>query len=143
MFDLVVAAWHPKECAWLSLVELLPLTQNSAGRAWLRSCLLRVYTTEDFLVRWRRLISAKMGFSVIPDTVREQTVEIQQPTASREAFLTYLCRKGLSPAELARKLGVSRCLVSQHLSGMRGWTKSWINRITNWLVSEVNARTKV
>ena len=139
MFGLVVAAWHPKKFAWLSLVDLMPLTRTSAGRAWLQGCLLRVFTREDFLVRWRRWISARMGFSVIPDTVREQTVELQQPTASRESFLAYLCRKGISMTELARQLGLSRSPVSRHLSGQRGWTASWQNRIERWVASEADA----
>jgi hypothetical protein len=139
LFDLVVAAWHPKACAWLPLAGLVPLTRTSAGRAWLRGCLLRVYTAEDFLDRWRRSLAAGMGFSVIPDTVREQAVEPGQPTASREAFLAYLCRKGLSSAGLARRLGMSRSPVSRHLSGERGWTASWRSRLERWVASEADA----
>jgi hypothetical protein len=135
-FGLVVAAWHPKQCVWRALAELPALTRTAAGRAWLRGCLLRVYTGEDFLVRWRRLFAAGMGFSVIPDTNREQAVEEGSPTASREAFLAYLARKGVSPAELARALGVSRSLVSQHLSGKRAWTASWQERLASWVARE-------
>ncbi len=143
LFGLVVGAWHPRECAWRSLAELAPLTRSSAGRVWLRGCLLRVYTGEDFLIRWRRWFASRMGFSVIPDTVREQTVEQGSPAASREAFLAYLSQKGVSPAELARRLGLSRSPVSRHLSGQRGWTKSWQKRIEKWVAGEEGEQSKV
>jgi hypothetical protein len=132
-FGLAAGAWHPKECSWRSLAELLPMTGHSPGRAWLRGCLLRVYTPEDFLARWRVLFADRMGFSVIPDVAQEVAVEPGNPTASREAFLTYLSEKGVSLAELARGLGVSRSLVSHNLSGRRGWTPSWQERLENWI----------
>jgi hypothetical protein len=143
LFGLVVAAWHPRECAWRPLGDLLSLTRASPGRAWLQGCQLRVYTGEDFLARWRRFFSAKMGFSFIPDTGREQIVEQVDPTASREAFLTYLNRKGVSPADLARQLRVSRSLVSLHLSRQRGWTVSWKKRVATWVARETGAASGV
>jgi hypothetical protein len=136
LFGLVVGAWHPRECAWRPLADLPPLTRTSAGRSWLRGCLLRVYTAEDFLVRWRQIFAARMGFSVIRDTKREQTVEPESATASRQAFLAFLGRTGVSPAELARQLGVSRSLVSRHLSGDRGWTASWAQRVAAWVAGQ-------
>jgi hypothetical protein len=136
LFGLVVAAWHPMERAWLSLAELPALTRSSAGRRWLRGCLLRIYTREDFLVRWRHLFAVKMGFSVIPDSGREQAAEVRSPAGSREGFLAYLRQKGVSAATLAQELGVSRGLVSQHLSGNRGWTASWQERVVAWVARQ-------
>jgi hypothetical protein len=138
LFGLVVAAWHPKECAWRQLAELPPLTRASGGRAW-----LRVYAEDDFLVRWRRLFAARMGFSVIPDTAQEEAAQPQSPIVSREAFQAYLSRKGVSPAELARQMGLSRSQVSRHLSGGRGWSASWTKRVTRWLAGEGSAGSKV
>jgi hypothetical protein len=132
MFSLVVAAWHPRECNWLFLADLSRLTKNEAGQAWLRGCLLRVYTTEDFLVRWRELFARKMGFSIIPDTNREQGVQPTVPTLSRLELQAYLNQKGMSADDLAQQLGVSKTLVSLHLSGNRDWTASWQNRVSQW-----------
>jgi hypothetical protein len=136
LFGLVVAAWHPTEGAWRPLAELRPLTRTKAGRAWLKGCLLRVYTRDDFLARWRRWFAARMGFSVIPGIAQEQAAEPERPTSSREGFLAYLGREGVSPSELARQLGVSRTQVSYHLSGRRGWTASWRRRLESWVASE-------
>jgi len=51
-------------------------------------------------------------------------------------FQTYLNHKGVSTAELARQMAVSRSLVSRHLSGERGWTASWKKRIEEWVARE-------
>jgi hypothetical protein len=133
MFGLVVAAWHPRECVWRSSADLLPMTRHGRGRAWLQGCLLRIYTTEDFLVRWRELFARKMDFSFIPDTTREQGVQLTNPTLSPVELQAYLNRKGMSAGDLARQLGVSKSLVSRRLSGERGWTPSWQTRVTEWL----------
>jgi hypothetical protein len=143
VFGLVVAAFHPKACAWLPLAELPPLTRTSAGRMWLGGCLLRVYAGEDFLARWRQLIAERMGFSFIPDTGHEQAVAPKEPTSSREAFLAYLHRKGVSPAGLARRLGVSPSLVSRHPSGRRGWTEPWRRRLERWVAGEEADETQL
>jgi hypothetical protein len=133
VFGLVVAAWHPRKCSWRPLADLLPFTRNAAGRAWLRRCLLRVYTSDDFLVRWRCFFAKQMGFSVIPDTRQEQGVDRESPDVSPLTFFAYLNEEGISCAELATQLGVSRSLVSRHLSGKRLWTPSWQKRISAWL----------
>lgn len=143
LFGLVIGAWHPKECSWQPLDSLMPLARTSQGRAWLGRCLLRLYTREDFLVRWRRLIAAKMSFSAIPDTIQEQSAEPQHPTASREALLAYLSQKGVTPAELARQLSVSESLVSLHLSGKRAWSAKWKLRIVRWLAQKGEIDGKV
>jgi hypothetical protein len=136
VFGLVVAAWHPKDGSWMPIADLLPLTRTSAGRAWLRGCLLRIYTRDDFLMRWRQSFADRMGFSVISDTIREQESKPSSPTDSPEAFLAHLVRRGVSQAELSQQLGLSRSTVSRHLSGQRGWTVAWKKRIENWVASQ-------
>jgi hypothetical protein len=135
LFGLVVAAWHPREHAWRAQEDLVAMTRTSAGRSWLRGCLLRIYTRDDFLLRWRRFFAARMGFSVIPDRDREQPVEAEDSLTSRAGFLPYFRKEGVSQAELAVQMHVSRSLVSQHLSGHRQWTGGWQNRVAEWIAA--------
>jgi hypothetical protein len=132
LLGFTVAAWHPRDCTWLPLADLMPLTKTSAGRTWLRHCLIRVYTGEDYLIRWRQFFASRLGFSVIPAYDRDQAIAKQAPTDSPQAFLAYLNRQGVSASILAEQLGVSRTLVSLHLSGKRRWTPSWTKRIGDW-----------
>ena len=137
LFGLVVAAWHPKECVWKPLAELAGMSRSSAGRAWVRGCLLRVYTRDDYLVRWRRFFADRMGFSVIPDPVHEQTVAITNAVLSREGFVAYLLKEGELPqAELAVQLALpvpwsastSRASGGGRRHGKPGSRRGWSGR---------------
>ena len=71
LFGLVVAGRHRIKGEWLGLTDLLDQTGTVAGRKWLGGCVLRIYTEEDYLLRWRRVIAERMGFSSIPDRDQE------------------------------------------------------------------------
>jgi hypothetical protein len=132
LFGLVVAGRHRRSGEWLGLADLLDRTGTAAGRKWLGQCVLRVYTEEDYLRRWRRVIADRMGFSVIPDPDQEQ-VAVDSPAASPAQLLAYLRTAGVSQAQLARELGVSRSQVSQYMNGHKAWTKLWRERLEAWV----------
>lgn len=131
-FGLVAAAWHSRRGEWLRLAELLGLLRSESGRAWLGRCVLRVYTEEDYLPRWRQFFAQRMGFSVIPESEQERPA-VHDDVGSRAGLLEYLGRHGISAATLAQQLGVSRALVSLHLAGKRPWTEAWQGRIAAWI----------
>lgn len=132
LFGFTVAAWHPRRCEWLPLSEMISSLASTAGQSWLEKCRVRIFTEADFLIRWRRLIAEKLGFSMIPDQLQEK-LPVQDPASSREQFLIYLSRAGLDRRQLASELGVSQSLVSRHLSGERAWTPTWQGRIAEWI----------
>jgi hypothetical protein len=69
VFGLVVAAWHPRKHVWRAQEDLVAMTRTSAGRSWLWGCLLRIYTRDDFLLRWRRFFAAGWGSRSFPTEI--------------------------------------------------------------------------
>lgn len=131
-FGLVVAAWHARRGEWLRLTDLLGLVRSESGRAWLGRCVLRVYTAEDYLPRWRQFFAERMGFSVIPEREQDRPAvrgDVTSPAGVRE----FLRRSGISQTVLARELGVSPSLLCQRLSGKRPWTKALQDQIAAWM----------
>lgn len=131
-FGLAVAGRRRRTGEWLGLADLLDRTGTAAGRRWLGECILRVYTEEDYLARWRRVIAQRMGFSVIPDRDQEQSA-VTTPYASPVQLITYLRIAGISRTDLARELGVSKSLLSQYLNGRKAWTARWQDRLKAWV----------
>jgi hypothetical protein len=133
-FSLTVAAWHPAKRQWHCLSELIDLTRTPAGQAWLRNCRLRVYTEEDYLVRWRRYFADRLGFSVIPG-VGDEADPVPPPTAeavtieSAEDLGLWMRRAGLTDQQLSLRLGVSRSYVSRQRSGHKPWSKQFQARV--------------
>jgi hypothetical protein len=134
VFGLVSAARHPRSGEWLDLEGLLEQTRTEIGRKWLEKCALRIYTPEDYLVRWRRIIAERMGFSSIPDCDLEASADTD-PSASRIQFSTYLTRAGVSRDEAARGLGVSKSLLSQYMTARKRWTRKWRERVSAWIAN--------
>jgi hypothetical protein len=132
LFGLVVAGRHKRSGEWLGLADLLERARTEAGRKWLAECVLRVYTEEDYLLRWRRVIAERMGFAIIPDRDQEHQAAAT-PSGSAVQLLAYLRNAGISQKELARELGVSKSLLSQYLNGRKTWTTSWEERLNAWL----------
>jgi hypothetical protein len=131
-FGLIAAGRHRTTNEWLALADLLERTRTSSGRKWLAQCLVRIYTEEDYLSRWRRRIAECMGFSVIPDRDQELPV-VRSGAGSPAQLLAYLCDAGISQGQLARELGVSRSLLSQYMNGSKSWTKGWQERVATWI----------
>jgi len=132
LFGLVTAARHPKTAEWFGLADLLDRTKTAAGRKWLEGCVLRFYTEEDYLLRWRKLIADRMGFATIPDRDQEQQ-RVADPASSPVQLTAYLRDAGITQKDLARELGVSRPLLSQYLNGKKTWTASWQARLNAWV----------
>jgi hypothetical protein len=138
-FGLTVAAWHPAKRQWHCLSELIDLTRTPAGQAWLNGCQLRVYTEEDYLVRWRRYFADRLGFSVIPDG--DEAEPVTPPTADRvtiesaEDLDLWMRRAGLTDQQLSQRLGVSRSYVSRQRSGHKPWSKQFQAHVA----AEINA----
>jgi hypothetical protein len=132
MFGLVIAGWHPKLHEWADLEMMKAKVRSRAGQKWLLGCLIRIYTEEDFLPRWRKLFAERMGFKIIPDG-STQDVPAGELIESREQCVRYLQKAGITPNQFAKELGVSKTLVSLHLSGQRPWNAKWQSRIASWL----------
>jgi hypothetical protein len=137
VFGLIVCGRHEQRQQWLDLPGLQAQLASQAGRAWLKRCVIRIYTAEDFLVRWRRVLAARMGFAYIPDRGYDEPAKTE--SQSREYWIGYLRQAKISRKELARGLNVSTALVSLYMSGARPWTKKWRERLETWAAANVNS----
>lgn len=136
-FGLIVAGWHGKKQQWRSLAELIELTKTKAGRRWLERCLLRVYTEDDYLSRWRRYFAKQLGFSVIPgdgdagvalDPVTEERFSI----TSAVELDQWMRQNQLTDAAMAQALGVSRSWIAKQRTGSRPWSIGFQQRLSLW-----------
>jgi hypothetical protein len=120
------------------------LLRNEQERNWILGCVLRIYTPEDYLSRWRQMFAERMGFDILPDGKQAISRE-GNPTRSREAFGQYLRERGVSRSQLAEELGLSPGLVSRHMSGIWSWTTAWRGRLQQWISgagSDIRGRKK-
>ena len=115
VLGLVVAGYAPASGRWLDAAELRAATRTAEGRKRLGGCLLRVYTAADYLVRWRAVFAAALGFARIPARADELPgAGAAAAPGSLAAVVTgpelaaWMRRAGLTDAALARQLGVSR-----------------------------------
>lgn len=131
-FGLVVAAWHPQRQEWRDLHSMRSMIRSAEGRKWLDRCVVRIYTTDDYLVRWRREFAKRMGFSAIPDVKREEPAATTQ-AGSPAQLNAFLKKHGMTGKQFAKELNVSPGLVSQRLSGKRSWNEAWQRRVDNWI----------
>ncbi|HEY3836920.1 MAG TPA: helix-turn-helix transcriptional regulator [Bryobacteraceae bacterium] len=141
LFGLIVAGRHMGTGEWLDLADLLERTKTPAGRKWLEKCVLRIYTEEDYLIRWRQVIAERMGFSSIPDRDQEQPA-VTAPSTSAVQLLAYLRAEGVSQTTLARELGISKSLLSQYLNGHKTWTTGWQERLNAWIADRKQDRPR-
>ena len=132
MFGLLVAARHPRTDEWLSLYDLPDRLRTDSGRKWLEKCLVRIYTEQDYLVRWRRTIADRMGFLAIPDQDQER-VFTGRPWQSAVQLSVYLKAKGVSQVKAASELKVSKSQFSQYMTGKKPWTEGWQGRVRGWV----------
>lgn len=139
LFGLIVAGRHRRTGEWLGLADLLDRTRSPAGCKWLSQCVLRIYTEEDYLRRWRKFFADRMGFSVIPDRDQEPKV-VATPSASPVQLMAYLRKAGVSRQELARSLGVSESLLSQYMNGHKDWSMAWQARVEAWVAAREQGR---
>lgn len=120
--ELIVVALEPKTGLWLSLAQLQELAgqlhglrrPNKAAReVWQRlgRLHLRIYTSDDYLLRWRSL------FTVVAQPAGG---ERSDPRAGQNLRML-MRRAGVSQRDLARELGVTQPFVSQVLTGRRPW----------------------
>ncbi len=102
----------------------------------MKRCMIRIYTEEDFLARWRQYFCDKLGFSTIPDNTRDPSASnVPDPVNSAIECAAYLRREGVSNAQFAQELGVSKALVSFRLSGKRRWTVKWRRQVAFWIAT--------
>jgi hypothetical protein len=133
-FGLVVAGWHPEKKQWKSLAEMRAIVEHRDGQRWLDSCLLRVYTPADYLVRWRKHFAERMGFTAIPGGQEEEIAvsgaEPETPGNSPALELDrWMNQVGLSNEQLASKLKVSAAWVSKQRSGKSRWSKGFEEKL--------------
>jgi hypothetical protein len=127
-FGLVVAAWHPKRQEWQPLDALSGLSRSVDGQRWLRGARLRVYTRDDYIDRWRTWFASRMGFSVIPRPDDELSSETG-PHTSATALRAALSAAGVTQADFALAVGVSKSEVSKRLNGSLSWHSKWSDRV--------------
>jgi hypothetical protein len=126
---------------------MVELTRTPAGQAWLSGCRLRVYTDEDYLVRWRRYFADRLGFSVIPGD-GDEAEPVTPPAADRvtiesaEDLDLWMRKTGLRDQQLAQRLGVSRSYVSRQRSGHKPWSKRFQARVAAVITADEAERTK-
>ena len=124
VLGLVVAGYAPASGKWLDAAELRAAAGTAAGVKRLAGCLLRVYTAADYLVRWRAVFAAALGFARIPATADELPGAGAVAVAGSPAAVTtgrelaaWMRRVGLTDAALATRLGVSRAYVARCRAG--------------------------
>ncbi len=130
LLGLVVVGRHHRRNEWKSLAQMVPLLKNEPGWAWLWECTVRVFAPADYLIRWRYLISKKLGFRWIPggeECPFEQPKDPANPLSITDsvALQSWLTRRGWTRAKLAAKLRVRRETVSRHISGKRNSAGFW------------------
>jgi hypothetical protein len=133
-FGLVVAGYDSMTKTWEPLAEMVAMTRTAGGLAWLRRCQLRVYTTDDYLARWRQYFAARMGFSTIPGDANESnTSPAPQPAVQKIGSAIeldrWMRRVGVTDAALAQQLGLSRSYVSRQRSGRSTWSKRFGSKV--------------
>jgi hypothetical protein len=134
-FGLIVGGWHPEKRRWRSLGEMIELTKTPAGRSWLARCRVRIYTKEDYLLRWRRYFAERLGFTVIPGdgdeggtTGEAQTGKVTVESA--EDLDLWMRRVGLTDQQLADMVKKSRSYVSRQRSGRAPSSKKFQAQVT-------------
>lgn len=139
-FGLFAGGWHPEERRWLPLEDLIGMTRSPAGRQWLTRCLVRVYTPDDYLARWRGHFAARMGFSIIAggkDTAEPNTKQKDRDQIRSAVDLElWMRRHGLTDQGLADQLKVSRSWVSAQRSGRRSWSKHFQDQLDAWVAAQ-------
>lgn len=137
LFGLVVTAYCPTDGAWLDLAELKAETRTAAGRKRLAGCLVRLYTAADYLGRWRALFAQKLGFARIPENPDElpgagPVVLQESPVAIKTAreLAAWMRKEGLTDAQLAERLEVSRPCIAQYRTGARTMGKAFLSRLS-------------
>lgn len=136
-FGLIVAGWHGKKQQWRSLAELIELTKTKAGRRWLERCLLRVYTEDDYLSRWRQHFAERLGFSVIPGdgdagVAGDRATEDRFSITSAVELDQWMRQNQLTDAAMAQALGVSRSWIAKQRTGSRPWSAGFQKRLSLW-----------
>lgn len=146
-FGLVVAGWHPQKNEWHTLDEMRSMARTKDGQRWLDHCLLRVFTRDDYLSRWRGYFARKLGFSFIPGGEENGAVAPVAALAGpmiKDAndLQCWMTKVGMTDQELADQLGKSREWVSQQRSGKKKWSPGFaasVNALIEKLASERKA----
>ena len=124
VLGLVVAGYAPASGRWLDVDELRAAARTAAGVKRLAGCLVRVYTADDYLTRWRAAFAAALGFARIPARADELPGAGAMAVAGSLAAVTtgpelaaWMRHAGLTDAALAGRLGVSRAYVARCRAG--------------------------
>ena len=111
------------------------LERTPAGRAWLGACKLRVYTRDDYLLRWRRYFADCLGFSYVPGDGDEGEPPPPRQQNNGPAIASAIDldlwkgRAGLTDRQLAEMLEVSQSYVSRVRSGRVPWSKKFAAKV--------------
>lgn len=132
-FGLVITGWNLRHQEWRLLEDMKGMTRSGAGSAWLETCVLRIYTREDYLLRWRQYFADRLGFAMIPDSAgsyRKPKQSPGKPSVRSAAELQLWMRiHGVTDKHLADSLGVSRTAVTQYRNGSRPWSERFEERL--------------
>jgi hypothetical protein len=96
----------------------------------LNECTVRIFAPADYLIRWRYLISKRLGFRWIPggeECPFEQVKDPNHPMSIKDsvALQAWLSERGWTQTKLADKLKIRRETVSRHITGKRNSAKFW------------------
>ena len=133
-FDLVVGAVD-RTNKWRSLDELQIMARASCHRSWLKTCSLRVFASEDYLVRWRHWFAKRLHFSFIPGGDWSQPPNSQPATTPRptaESIKHQLLANKITGRQLSQRLGWTESRVSRQLSGKTKLSDDLVVTVQQW-----------
>jgi len=136
-FGLIVGGWNGSDNRWYSLSDLLGLVKSQAGRKLLNRILLRVYTSCDYLDRWRAYFARKLGFTTIPGSKKEVSPETPQATpggsiCSAVELALWMQQNRLTNQKLAAALGTTKQWVSGQRSGRKAWSAAFAGKVNSY-----------
>ena len=104
---------------WRSLQELQMMAKERDSRPSLKACSLRIYAPADYLIRWRRWFSERLGFSYIPggDWSGPQGDTCVETSPTAETIRAQLKAAGIKFKQVASRLGWTEPRVSRQLKG--------------------------
>ncbi|WP_230775852.1 helix-turn-helix domain-containing protein [Roseiconus lacunae] len=135
----LVAVGLAENNTWFSVDEMYRLAHNGSDEEFrlLRRLVLRFYTPDDFLVRWRRIFCEKLGFAYIgggewnqPAHATNQVAELNDSTSMIAERLKQL---GITRKQLASAIGWHPSRVSRQLTGKSKPSKEFIRLAKDFL----------
>lgn len=139
ILGLTVVGLQATTGGWLRLDQMREIAEVSGDLKALNQIHLRIYGSEDYLDRYRRVLEVRGDFSVIPGAdssliLVDSNVLLNDPGVDLKVRLQ---RAGLSQEDLATFLGKSKPFISQLLSGKKQWPVGLRERAEDFVAGSV------